>query len=170
MAGAGFTLYSDENCTQPISFVKTGGYYRPAVGTEADAVQEITADFLVIGLDANTYYVKETTTPNGYFQPEGAFRLVLTSDMEGQLHSGSLDGSQCDFAALENEDGGLIAGKTVNVDEHSWRFVVTLENNSTPLLPTTGGPGTVAISIAGVLLMILGAALYMGYRKKRAQN
>lgn len=170
LAGAGFTLYSDENCTQPISFVKTGEYYRPAVGTEAGAVKEITADFLLIGLDANTYYVKETTTPNGYFQPEGAFQLVLTSDMEGQILSDSLDGSKCDFAALAEADHSLIAEKTVNLKDHSWRFVVTLKNNSTPLLPTTGGPGTVAISIAGVLLMILGAALYMGYRKKRAQN
>ena len=170
LAGAGFTLYSDENCTQPISFVKTGEYYRPAVGTEAGAVKEITADFLLIGLDATTYYVKETTTPNGYFQPEGAFQLVLTSDMEGQILSDSLDGSQCDFAALAEADHSLIAEKTVNLKDHSWRFVVTLKNNSTPLLPTTGGPGTVAISIAGVLLMILGVALYMGYRKKRAQN
>lgn len=170
LAGAGFTLYSDENCTQKISFVKTGDYYRPAIGTEDGAVQELTADFTIIGLDANTYYVKETSTPNGYFQPEGAFRLVLTSDIEGQSLSGSLDGSQCDFAAQKEADHSLIAIKAVNTDDHSWRFVVTLKNNSTPLLPTTGGPGTVAISIAGVLLMILGAALYMGYRKKRAQN
>ena len=90
--------------------------------------------------------------------------------MEGQILSDSLDGSQCDFAALAEADHSLIAEKTVNLKDHSWRFVVTLKNNSTPLLPTTGGPGTVAISIAGVLLMILGVALYMGYRKKRAQN
>ncbi len=169
LAGAGFTLYNDEACTEPISFVQDGDHYRPAMSGETGAVQEIPADFLIVGLDANTYYVKETTTPRGFFEPESAFQLILTSNMVGQTHTGALEGSDCDFKELSDADGNLVAQKTVDT-ARQWCFIVTLKNISTPLLPTTGGPGTVAISIAGVLLMILGAALYMGYRKKGAQN
>ena len=169
LAGAGFTLYNDEACTEPISFVQDGDHYRPAMSGETGAVQEIPADFLIVGLDANTYYVKETTTPRGFFQPESAFQLILKSNMVGQTHTGALEGSDCDFKELSDADGNLVAQEVVDT-ARQWCFIVTLKNISTPLLPTTGGPGTVAISIAGVLLMILGAALYMGYRKKRAQN
>lgn len=172
LAGAKFTLYSDAACTNSISFVKSGSYYRPATATDADAakVTEIDADFLIAGLNAGIYYVKETTTPRGFFEPAGAFKLELTADKTGTVHNESLSGAKSNFSAVSEADDGLIAERAVNAEARGWQYVVILKNNSTPLLPTTGGPGTVAISIAGVLLMILGAALYMGYRKKRAQN
>ena len=46
------------------------------------------------------------------------------------------------------------------------QFSATIKNFSTPNLPTTGGTGTLLLSIGGVVLMAAGAYLLF-FRKKK---
>lgn len=168
LAGAGFTLYANEKMTQAINMVKveaaegTEAYYRPALEGEANTVTQMDANMgndkntlSIRGLDVGSYYVKETKTPSGYYAPKGIFKLELAAvlntgeTLDKQLASGG-------FSNLDKADTLLIQHNEVNKNLN--RFEVHLLNSSTPVLPTTGGVGTVMFTVIGLLCM--GAALW----------
>lgn len=168
LAGAGFILYADEAMTKAINMVKVeangdaGAYYRPALAGEEGAVAQMDANMgndknilSIRGLDVGSYYVKETKTPSGYYAPKGSFKLELAAvlntgeTLDKQLASGG-------FSNLDKADTLLIQHNEVNKNLN--RFEVHLLNSSTPVLPTTGGVGTVMFTVVGLLCM--GAALW----------
>lgn len=169
LAGAGFTLYADEAMTKAINMVKVeangdaGAYYRPALAGEEGAVAQMDANMgndnntlSIRGLDVGSYYVKETKTPSGYYAPKGSFKLELTAERDASeslvktLSKGSV------FGALKDADRALVRRNEVNKGLN--RFEADLLNSSTPVLPTTGGVGTVMFTVIGLLCM--GAALW----------
>ena len=169
LAGAGFILYADEAMNTPISMVKvdatatTDAYYRPALAGEEGAVAQMDANMgndnntlSIRGLDVGSYYVKETKTPSGYYAPKGSFKLELTAERDASeslvktLSKGSV------FGALKDADRALVRRNEVNKGLN--RFEADLLNSSTPVLPTTGGVGTVMFTVIGLLCM--GAALW----------
>lgn len=168
LAGAGFILYADEAMNTPVSMVKvdatatTDAYYRPALAGET-GVTELLANMgndnntlSIRGLDVGFYYVQETKTPSGYYAPKGSFKLELTAERDGSeslvktLSKGSV------FGALKEADRALVQRDEVNQTLN--RFEADLLNSSTPVLPTTGGVGTVMFTVIGLLCM--GAALW----------
>ena len=168
LAGAGFILYADEAMNTPISMVKvdatatTDAYYRPALAGET-GVTELLANMgndnntlSIRGLDVGSYYVKETKTPSGYYAPKGIFKLELTAERDASeslvktLSKGGV------FGALKDADRALVQRDEVNKGLN--RFEADLLNSSTPVLPTTGGVGTVMFTVIGLLCM--GAALW----------
>lgn len=169
LAGAGFTLYADEAMTKAINMVKVeangdvGAYYRPALAGEEGAMAQMDANMgndkntlSIRGLDVGSYYVKETKTPSGYYAPKGSFKLELTAERDSSeslvktLSKGSV------FGALKDADRALVRRNEVNKGLN--RFEADLLNSSTPVLPTTGGVGTVMFTVIGLLCM--GAALW----------
>lgn len=169
LTNAGFTLYSDNAMNTPVSMIKetVGGetYYRPALAGET-GVTELLADMgtdqntlLVRGLDAATYYLKETKVPSGYYAPKGGFAVQLTGEREAvsETLTGKLAAASS-FTAINATDSALITGTaSVNGTEMN-RLDASLKNSSTPVLPTTGGVGTVMFTVVGLLCM--GAALW----------
>ena len=168
LAGAG-SLYADEAMTKAINMVKVeangdaGAYYRPALAGEEGAVAQMDANMgndnntlSIRGLDVGFYYVQETKTPSGYYAPKGSFKLELTAERDGSeslvktLSKGSV------FGALKEADRALVQRDEVNQTLN--RFEADLLNSSTPVLPTTGGVGTVMFTVIGLLCM--GAALW----------
>ena len=169
LEGAKFTLYADAECTKALKFIKVeengSTYYRPAVDdNEEGAMEEIPADFTLRGLDANTYYVKETTTPSGYYAPKDAFKLEIISNLNTDgTHSGKIDAASSSFTSVDSADENLYFG--AGIDGDTYIYQVMVKNFSTPDLPTTGGAGTMLLSIGGVVLMAAGAYLIF-FRKK----
>lgn len=169
LTNAGFTLYSDNAMNTPVSMIKetVGGetYYRPALAGET-GVTELLADMgtdqntlLVRGLDAATYYLKETKVPSGYYAPKGSFAVQLTGDREavGEALTGKLAAASSFTATNPATDRVLINSSGLNTAEQN-RLDASLKNSSTPVLPTTGGVGTVMFTVVGLLCM--GAALW----------
>ena len=169
LTNAGFTLYSDAGMANAVSMIKetVGGetYYRPALAGET-GVTDLLADMgtdqntlLVRGLDAATYYLKETKVPSGYYAPKGGFAVQLTGEREAvsETLTGKLAAASS-FTAINATDSALITGTaSVNGTEMN-RLDASLKNSSTPVLPTTGGVGTVMFTVVGLLCM--GAALW----------
>lgn len=168
LAGAGFTLYADEAMTQAINMVKVeangdvGAYYRPALAGEAGAVAQMDANMgndnntlSIRGLDVGSYYVKETKTPSGYYAPKGIFKLDLTAERNAR-ESLVKDLASGGFTETKEADRALIQKKSLNAEKN--RYEADLLNSSTPVLPTTGGVGTVMFTVIGLLCM--GAALW----------
>lgn len=173
LAGAGFTLYADEAMNTPVSMVKvdatttTDAYYRPATDAEITAgtgiVTEMDANMgndnntlSIRGLDVGAYYVKETKTPSGYYAPKGSFKLELTAERDASERLVKTLSKGGVFGALEKADRALVQRDEVNKGLN--RFEADLLNSSTPVLPTTGGVGTVMFTVIGLLCM--GAALW----------
>lgn len=172
LAGAGFILYADEAMNTPVSMVKvdatttTDAYYRPATATEINAgtgiVTEMDANMgndkntlSIRGLDVGSYSVKETKTPSGYYAPKGIFKLDLTAERDAN-ESLVKDLASGGFTETKEADRALIQKKSLNAEKN--RFEADLLNSSTPVLPTTGGVGTVMFTVIGLLCM--GAALW----------
>lgn len=175
LTNAGFTLYSDNTMNTPVSMVKvdatttTDAYYRPATDAEITAgtggtgiVTEMDANMgndnntlSIRGLDVGFYYVKETKTPSGYYAPKGSFKLELTAERDASERLVKTL-SKGGFSALKEADRALVQRDGVNKGLN--RFEADLLNSSTPVLPTTGGVGTVMFTVIGLLCM--GAALW----------
>lgn len=175
LAGSGFTVYQDEDCTTAIKFeeVTTDGgcYYRPSA---SGTITQIMADsdvksLLIKGLDPyRDYYFKETTTPNGYYTPKGAFKLDLDSQMstdDGTEHSGTLSAATSKITHTEDADKNLVRGSVNNI--HANQFDIIVYNSSTLSLPTTGGMGTVLFTVAGIVLMAAAVAAFAVMRRRR---
>lgn len=181
LAGAGFILYADEAMNTPVSMVKvdatttTDAYYRPATAAEINAgtgiVTEMDANMgndnntlSIRGLDVGSYYVKETKTPSGYYAPKGIFKLDLTAERDAS-ESLVKDLASGGFTETKEADRALIQKKSLNAEKN--RYEVDLLNSSTPVLPTTGGVGTVMFTVIGLLCMGAAPWFFLFARRRR---
>ena len=134
LAGAGFRLYSAKTCnaTEEIKLKKnTDGTYSRYFGTE-DGEEMFSNDkgqFNVKGLDAGTYYLKETTTPTGY-NTCGLTTVTIKAN-----HTGN------------------------RIELDSSNLSTTIINNSGTVLPSTGGIGTTIFYVVGGGLMVAAIVL-----------
>lgn len=149
LAGAGFRLYSDEACTpeQEVKLYKKDNFYYPikdATDKAQDAVEMFSDEhgqFNVKGLDAGTYYLRETKTPDGY--SACADKKIVISATHDE-HNVNLSGE----SNLNNKIINIKAGGIT--------------------LPSTGGIGTTLFYVVGGGLMV--AAIVLLVTKKRMEN
>ena len=148
LAGAGFRLYSDKACTeeQEVKLYKEGAFYYPIKdATDKDAVEMMISgqdgQFNVRGLDAGTYYLKETKTPDDY-SPCDDTKIVISATHDE--HNVNLSGeSNLNNKIINKKAGGIT-------------------------LPSTGGMGTTLFYVIGGGLMV--AAVVLLVTKKRMEH
>ena len=141
----GFCLYSDEACAHKVELYKEGDFYFPIKdATDKKAVEEMYSDkdgkFNIKGLDAGTYYLKETTPPADY-NPCGVTPVIIKANHTEERVD--LDGSTLSTTIINNKAGGIT-------------------------LPSTGGIGTTLFYVIGGGLMVAAAVLLI--TKKRMEN
>lgn len=177
LSNAAFSVYDKDKTTAiPMVKVTTAAgevYYRPAAAGETGTVTELPADqgagnntLLVRGLDVKEYTVAEVKTPSGFYAPKGDFKVVLEGERDavtGALSENLKNTST--FTHKEDADQGLINGAAVLHADDLSRLDASLKNSSSPLLPTTGGVGTVMFTVVGVALM--GLALWFFLLRRR---
>lgn len=112
------------------------------VGSE-HAANDMKGKLRLVGLDAGTYYLKETKAPAGYNKISTPIEITIAdSDYDGGVEVGEED---------------LVTG----------RVPVTVQNSQGFELPTTGGIGTVLFTAVGVVLMGAGLVMFFLNRKRR---
>ena len=146
LAGAGFRLYSNEVCNAEDEIklkMNDDGTYSRDFSTGASGVEMISnnkGQFNVKGLDAGTYYLKETKTPADY-NPCGVTKVTITANHNGNRVE--FDSSKLSTTIINKKAGGIT-------------------------LPSTGGIGTTIFYVVGGGLMV--AAIVLLVTKKRMEN
>lgn len=140
----GFRLYSDADYENEVKLYQDGEFYYPlknATGKEAVEMKSAAnGQFNVKGLDAGTYYLKETTTPADY-NPCDVPPVIIKANHKG--NQVDLNGSTLSTTIINNKAGGIT-------------------------LPSTGGIGTTLFYVVGGGLMV--AAIVLLVTKKRMEN
>ena len=176
LANAEFELYkaneagdaADTNAKINIVKVKDGEYRQAtpeeaaAEGFKSDVIVSGTdGKVLVKGLDAGTYYLRETKAPEGYNKLLSDIKVEITAkydDTTGKLTSYKVDYTYNGTTTT----GTAITNKTDSPE-------VAVENKTGAQLPSTGSKGALMVTLAGIVLFgALTASKAFG--KKKAKN
>lgn len=106
--------------------------------------------FKVIGLDAGTYYLKETKAPAGYNMLTEEITVVITATDDGQKLTAL-------SVTADNQNG--------TGDVNSGIVGITIANNPGSTLPETGGMGTTLFYAVGGVLVVA-AIIFLIARKR----
>ena len=111
--------------------------------------------FKVIGLDAGTYYLKETKAPAGYNLIQSEIAVVITATIgagnDGKTTLTNLEVTADRIAGTGDVDSGIVG--------------ITIANNKGSTLPETGGIGTTIFYTVGGILVLVAVVLLV--TKKR---
>ena len=155
LAGAKFTLAPKNG--DPMSFVQVNAgsatanaVYRVAKAGETDTTTTITtpASGKVVfrGLENGEYTLTETKAPAGYNKLASAIGVKVDGKNDGT------DTTDATVAITYNNDNGNSYNQTAS------NGVIPVQNKSGAILPGTGGMGTIAFTVIGVLVIALGVA------------
>ena len=154
LAGAKFTLAPKNG--DPMSFVQVNAgsatanaVYRVAKAGETGTTTITTpengkVDFQ--GLKNGEYTLTETEAPAGYNKLASAIGVKVDGRNDGT------DTTHATVTITYNNDNGSVYG------EHASNGVIPVRNKSGVTLPGTGGMGTIAFTVIGVLVIALGVA------------
>lgn len=175
LAKAEFELYkaneagdaADTNAKINIVKVKDGEYRQAtpeeaaAEGFKSDVIVSGTdGKVLVKGLDAGTYYLRETKAPDGYNKllSDIKVEIIATYGEDGKLESYKVDYTY---------NGTTTPGTAITSKDNSPE--VPVENKTGAQLPSTGSKGALMVTLAGIVLFgVLTASKAFG--KKKAKN
>lgn len=175
LANAEFELYKaneagdEANTSAKINIVdEENGVYRQATADEAKVtgftsakiVSDDDGKVLVKGLDAGTYYLRETKAPDGYNKLLSDIKVVIEANYD------TTTGKLTKYTVTYTYNGKPI---TVTNTDKSTSPEVPVENKTGAQLPSTGSKGALMVTLAGIVLFgVLTASKAFG--KKKAKN
>lgn len=156
LAGAEFTL-APKNDSTPISFVQVyagsataKAEYRVAKADEPGATTTIITPVYgkveFRGLKNGEYTLTETKAPAGYNKLASAIGVKVNGQNDGT------DTMNATVTITYNNNNGSVYDQTAS------NGVIPVQNKSGVTLPGTGGMGTIAFTVIGVLVIALGVA------------
>jgi hypothetical protein len=149
LAGAEFTVYSDENFTRVLT--DANGKVVRANSSEKGGL----VDFSNFKLDAGTYYLKETKVPDGYWSGSAAKLKVTMTNVNGQVKLESITvRSDLNSVLLSNsEKYGYVYRNIKSITQ----------------LPLTGAMGMAILGVVAVLC-IGGASIIIVRARKTKRS
>lgn len=145
LEGATFELYNADK-TEKIALVDLrDGNYRVATADDAVTVTEIAAGIAnIYGIDAGTYYLRETAAPAGYNALKDDIEVVVAANNNATVET---------VEEVETwKEGGI-----------------QVINKTGAELPATGGIGTVIFYVVGALLVIGAVVLLVSKRRMKSE-
>lgn len=143
LADAKFILSKVENATEAdaIKFTSNGAFYRYTIdqtngGGYTTLVSPTKGSFEIQGLEAGTYYLKETEAPKGYNKIQKSIKIEI------------------------------LEGGSIKVDNNAITGDVRVQNNTGSILPSTGGMGTTLIYVVGSILVLASGIVLFSKRKE----
>ena len=155
LAGAEFTLAPKNGTAMSFVQVTAGSatenaVYRVAKDDETGTTTTITtpANGKVVfqGLENGEYTLTETKAPAGYNKLASALGVKVDGQNDGT------DDTNATVTITYNNDNGS------NYDKTASNGAIPVQNKSGVVLPGTGGMGTIAFTVIGVLVIALGVA------------
>ena len=169
---AGFRLYRDKECKQEVCIKKFQDRYvvknadkatQAEIQNSCEIITGADGNAVVVGLDAGTYYVKETTAPKGYYpliKPiEIKVQPKLTSKRDDYIKGEgsantliSLGGT----AHIETLSNTVFTGKDIVLlpSENMGLMNLDVLNKINSVLPRTGTSAALILSLSGMALMV----------------
>lgn len=170
LANATFTLYSDENCTT----VVTNKNHPAPTGATCTTGDDGIIKFY--GLDAGTYYMKETAAPDGYVKNNTTYRIEIIPEYEDKEITETVEGVEYKYTTRQLKsytikvNNNVVASETYTLDTQHANSTnpevnynpatVNIVNDKGNELPSTGGMGTTILyTIGGLMIAAGGVAL-----------
>ena len=126
------------------------GYWETYIGADLNNMRNdmetpASGQLVIMGLEAGTYYLKETKAPEGYNQLPSAVTVEVGTGSTSIYDNGYKD----------------LADKEITYSVYS----TTVENNRGVELPSTGGEGTVMLITIGTMIAMAFAVLLITHKK-----
>lgn len=144
LAGATFVLYTDEDCTTP---------YTNALDDDGEYVTNENGRLEIKGLEAGTYYLKETKAPAGYSVNTHVYKIEVVAEYQTTDEG--------------DKDKGELVSWGIKVDDEA-ADSLSIPNTKLSSLPSTGGIGTTIFTIGGCAIMVAAAFFFFVSRRKEA--
>ena len=158
LADVEFNLYKGSMEGNPMKFTSEGSVYKPSDAEQATDVLKTDASgkITVKGLEAGTYFLKETKTNKGYVLLKDTITITITdTNNDGNASATIKNGSNAATEVTLKPDG----------TSQSALVPITVVNNKGFDLPETGAAGTAIFAIAGIAL-VAGAGALLLFRRK----
>lgn len=159
-SGGAKSYYSYDSGTDTTTWVTDEN--KAEVLTTGDADSYLPAS--VHWLTAGTYYLSETSAPDGYYPLTEPVEITVSADGSVTVKYG---GETYSASNTAESTSWKVAFEKIAEGDYAWR--ISVPNSSGYELPETGGAGTTLYTIGG-LLLIAGAGTLLLYSKKKRRK